>query len=100
MAVDSPPIPTSAREETHLVTYPRFLWECAKISFDGGPAFYIWMTVLTAIGLVGANAWANQLAEGMVHVFVNGVPLPAPSGSCGLDDTSSELPCESFGACS
>ena len=55
-----------SEDESHLVTYPRFLWECVKISFDGGPLFYVWMTVLTAIALVGANAWANQLAEGMV----------------------------------
>jgi molybdopterin-containing oxidoreductase family membrane subunit len=50
----------------HLVSYPRFLRECVKISFDGGPLFYLWMTVLTAIALVGANAWANQMGDGMV----------------------------------
>jgi molybdopterin-containing oxidoreductase family membrane subunit len=66
MAVDSSSLSTSPHEESHLVTYPRFLWECAKISVDGGPAFYAWMTILTAIALVGANAWANQMAEGMV----------------------------------
>jgi hypothetical protein len=27
-------------DESHLVTYPRFLWECLKISFAGGPLFY------------------------------------------------------------
>ena len=37
-----------------------------KISFDGGPVFYAWMTTLTAVALVGVNGWANQMAEGMV----------------------------------
>jgi Ni/Fe-hydrogenase subunit HybB-like protein len=53
-------------DESHLVTYPRFLWECLKISFAGGPLFYGWMTLLTALALVGANAWANQMSEGMI----------------------------------
>ncbi len=65
MAAQSPSLPIQD-EDSHLVTYPRFLWECVKISFDGGPLFYAWMTALTAIALVGANAWANQMAEGMV----------------------------------
>jgi len=66
MAAQSPGLSAPASEDNHLVTYPRFLWECVKISFDGGPAFYAWMTVLTAIALVGANAWANQLADGLI----------------------------------
>ena len=56
----------SANDESHLVTYPRFLWECLRISFAGGPMFYAWMTLLTALALVGANAWANQMGEGMI----------------------------------
>ncbi len=59
-------LPTRPAEDSHLVTYPRFLWECVKISFDGNLFFYAWMTVLTALALVGANAWANQMAEGLV----------------------------------
>ena len=47
MSVDAPPISDLPDEESHLVTYPAFLWECFKISFDGGPLFYIWMTILT-----------------------------------------------------
>jgi molybdopterin-containing oxidoreductase family membrane subunit len=35
------------------------------MSFDGTWRFYAWMTVLSAIALVGANAWAHQLSEGM-----------------------------------
>lgn len=49
----------------HAVTYPRFLWGLVKTSFDGSFRFYVWMTVLTAVALVGANAWAHQMASGM-----------------------------------
>ncbi|MGE0320784.1 MAG: sulfate reduction electron transfer complex DsrMKJOP subunit DsrP [Polyangiaceae bacterium] len=35
------------------------------MSLDGGWRFYVWMTALTAIALVGANAWAHQVANGM-----------------------------------
>lgn len=51
---------------SHVVTYPRFLWRMFARSFDGSWKFYVWMTVLSAIALVGANAWAHQVAEGMV----------------------------------
>jgi molybdopterin-containing oxidoreductase family membrane subunit len=51
---------------SHLVSYPRFLLECVKISFDGGPLFYAWMTVLTALALVGMNAWAQQMGQGLI----------------------------------
>jgi molybdopterin-containing oxidoreductase family membrane subunit len=50
---------------SHALTYPRFLWRILKTSFDGSWRFYVWMTVLSAIALVGANAWANQMAAGM-----------------------------------
>ncbi len=46
-------------------TYPRFLLRLLAIATDGGPIFYAWMTALTAIALMGANAWAHQVAEGM-----------------------------------
>lgn len=49
----------------HLVSYPRFLGRLLWMSTDGSWRFYTWMTVLTCIALVGANAWAHQLAEGM-----------------------------------
>ncbi|MDJ0785402.1 MAG: polysulfide reductase NrfD [Myxococcota bacterium] len=57
--------------DSHLVTYPRFLWECVKISVDGGLLFYAWMFALTAMALVGANAWAQQLAQGMALTNLN-----------------------------
>lgn len=52
-------------QTSHGVTYPRFLLRLAKDSFDGGPGFYLWMAALTALALVGGNAWAHQVAEGM-----------------------------------
>jgi molybdopterin-containing oxidoreductase family membrane subunit len=66
MATASPGLSTRSNEDSDLVTYPRFLFECVRISFARGPLFYSWMTVLTAIALVGVNAWANQTGEGMI----------------------------------
>ncbi len=54
------------REPGHLVSYPRFLWRALVLSTDGSLLFYAWMTLLTAVALVGANAWAHQVAEGMI----------------------------------
>jgi molybdopterin-containing oxidoreductase family membrane subunit len=50
----------------HLSNYARFLWRLALDATDGTPLFYAWMTLLTAIALVGLNAWAVQVREGMV----------------------------------
>jgi Ni/Fe-hydrogenase subunit HybB-like protein len=50
----------------HVQSYPRFLWRMIVQSFDGSWRFYVWMTVLTAVALVGANAWAHQVADGMI----------------------------------
>jgi Ni/Fe-hydrogenase subunit HybB-like protein len=47
-------------------TYFRFLWMCVKIAFRGGMQFYAWMTLMTAIALVGLHAYGTQLTEGMV----------------------------------
>lgn len=49
----------------HWVSYPRFLWRSLRLATDGSWTFYAWMTLLTAIALVGANAWANQVTTGM-----------------------------------
>jgi molybdopterin-containing oxidoreductase family membrane subunit len=49
----------------HAVTYPRFLWRALVLAFDGSRRFYLWMTVLTAVTLVGMNAWGHQLVAGM-----------------------------------
>ncbi len=42
-----------------------FLWRAAGQSTDGSWLFYAWMFALTAIALVGANAWAHQVVGGM-----------------------------------
>jgi len=51
--------------KTHIRSYPRFLWRAMGVATDGSWVFYTWMTVLTAIFLVGANAWAHQMVGGM-----------------------------------
>ncbi|MFB6264252.1 MAG: sulfate reduction electron transfer complex DsrMKJOP subunit DsrP [Bradymonadaceae bacterium] len=50
----------------HLVSYPRFLWRSLVLATEGNLKFYTWMTALTAVALVGANAWAHQMATGMI----------------------------------
>lgn len=50
-----------------VASYPRFIWRMFLRAFDGGWKFYAWMFVLTAIALVGANAWAHQAVDGMAH---------------------------------
>ncbi|MCB9622890.1 MAG: polysulfide reductase NrfD [Sandaracinus sp.] len=59
------PTASSADRPKHWVSYPRFLWRSLALATDGSWAFYAWMTALTAIALVGANAWAGQVASGM-----------------------------------
>ncbi|MEW5852692.1 MAG: sulfate reduction electron transfer complex DsrMKJOP subunit DsrP [Myxococcota bacterium] len=49
----------------HLQSYPRFLWRSLVLAFDGSWAFYLWMATLTALALVGFNAWAQQVVGGM-----------------------------------
>ena len=47
-------------------SYPKFIWWALGESTNGGLLFYVWMFALTAIALVGANAWAVQVADGMI----------------------------------
>lgn len=56
----------ASTREPHWVSYPRFIWRLLVLATDGSLAFYAWMLALTAIALVGANAWAQQVADGMV----------------------------------
>lgn len=56
-----------AADDPHWVSYPRFLWRSLVLATDGSLTFYAWMTFLTAVALVGANAWAHQVVEGMIH---------------------------------
>ncbi len=55
-----------SRSSPHWISYPRFLWRLLALATDGSFMFYAWMTVLTAVFLVGANAWANQVVDGMI----------------------------------
>ncbi len=47
-------------------TYLRFLRWLLGIATDGTAWFYAWMIGLTAVFLVGANAWAVQVTDGMI----------------------------------
>ena len=51
-------------------SYPGFLWWGLGQATNGGLGFYLWMFVLTAISLVGANASAHQVAGGMIVTLV------------------------------
>ena len=51
--------------DRHWRNYPRFIWSALSDSVEGNWVFYVWMTFLTAIFLVGANAWAVQVRDGM-----------------------------------
>jgi Ni/Fe-hydrogenase subunit HybB-like protein len=59
-AVQLPPPPASV-----ALNYLRFLRRSLGIAFSGTWRFYAWMTVLSAIALVGLNAWGHQLQHGM-----------------------------------
>ena len=45
--------------------YLRFLWRCFRISFVGDWRYYTWMWFLTAIALLGVNAYAKQFVQGL-----------------------------------
>lgn len=62
------PAPSTAG---HWRNYFRFLARVVWESFDGSWAFYVWMTVLTAVALVGANAWAVQVRDGLALTHLN-----------------------------
>jgi Ni/Fe-hydrogenase subunit HybB-like protein len=47
-------------------SYPGFLWWALGQATNGSWKFYTWMFALTAIFLVGANAWAVQVSTGMI----------------------------------
>ncbi len=49
------------------LSYLRFLRQSLHVATEGGWVFYTWMFVLTAVALVGANAWAVQVRDGMIR---------------------------------
>jgi molybdopterin-containing oxidoreductase family membrane subunit len=64
-APNAPAAPVPADAPRHTQTYPRFLARLLWEAFDGSWRFYLWMILLTAVFLVGANAWAVQVRDGM-----------------------------------
>ncbi len=58
-------ISTSESSASHLVSYPKFIWRMLVLATEGNWLFYAWMIGLTAVALVGLNAWAVQVTEGM-----------------------------------
>ncbi|MEN8150919.1 MAG: sulfate reduction electron transfer complex DsrMKJOP subunit DsrP [Planctomycetota bacterium] len=50
---------------SHWRGYPRFLWRAVVLATEGSPLFYAWMVFLTAVTLVGINAWGQQTNAGM-----------------------------------
>jgi len=51
--------------QDHFISYPKFLKKAFGWATNGSWRFYSWMTVLTAIALVGLHAWAVQVRDGM-----------------------------------
>ena len=45
--------------------YVRFVWRGIRVATDGGVWFYVWMVALTALTLLGVNAWATQVSAGL-----------------------------------
>ncbi len=43
-----------------------FLIHGLRSMLCGGPAYWIWVSLLLAVSLFGLNAWARQLAHGLV----------------------------------
>ena len=46
--------------------YLIFLWRCFRVSFVGDWRYHMWMFFLTAIALLGLNAYCKQLVHGLV----------------------------------
>jgi molybdopterin-containing oxidoreductase family membrane subunit len=64
-------VPEPARTGlSHLRAYARFLGRAAWLATDGSLRYYAWMTFLTAVALVGANAWAHQVTQGMAQTHL------------------------------
>jgi molybdopterin-containing oxidoreductase family membrane subunit len=61
----------SADRPSHWVSYGNFLWRSLVLATDGSLAFYAWMTLLTAVSLVGVHAWALQVTGGMINTHMS-----------------------------
>jgi len=49
-----------------LKEYLRFLSRCFRLSFVGDWRYHLWMTALTVVALLGLNAYARQLVDGLI----------------------------------
>lgn len=66
MSQTATPLSATSSPRERIRSYPGFLLWCLDISTSGNVLFYLWMLILTAIFLVGANAWAVQVSQGMI----------------------------------
>ena len=51
---------------TAINRYLVFLCRCLRETFRGGWRYYVWMTLLTVISLVGLHAYCKQLVDGLI----------------------------------
>ena len=65
MSIEASTTPSRTRQ-SHAISYVRFLRRALEVATDGSWLFYSWMTVLTAIAVVGTYAWSLQVRDGMV----------------------------------
>jgi molybdopterin-containing oxidoreductase family membrane subunit len=61
----APAVAVAVRPVPEWRQYWRFVRSALSQSVEGGWLFYVWMTLLTSVFLVGANAWAVQVRDGM-----------------------------------
>jgi molybdopterin-containing oxidoreductase family membrane subunit len=45
--------------------YLTFLFRVWRLSFQGGTKFYLWMSALSVLVLIGLHAWARQFVDGL-----------------------------------
>lgn len=57
---------SSADAADPIRSYPKFILWGIDEATSGNLLFYVWMFALTAVALVGANAWAVQVDDGMI----------------------------------
>ena len=48
-----------------LKDYVVFVWRCALETLDGDWRYYLWMTALTALSLLGLNSYCRQFVAGL-----------------------------------
>ena len=65
------PASTAHGAAGHFRGYLRFLWRVVLDATDGSGWFYAWMTLLTAVALVGLNAWVVHVRDGMIDTVMN-----------------------------